>query len=793
MNIKNILILFLLSLWVDCQSGQYLENSRVTYDYEYDACGALTQVQVTAIYSRVPMLEGQPCISMSEEWTLKQSYQVIDNVISELANFVDFNQSKLVNSEYKVSQNSFNFNRLPYQQPEKKSQGFYVTARQAPRDTAWTYADYARFMALERHSQMSYRMSYVQKCQMMNLHYEKFVKKLLTMDLVSTKDLLNLWQEYKAKRWWNKHQEKDTFEKLLIQLLQDRDNKRAGEIQQKMQKACVQKKEEVERELLKKREHGIRSIPQYLTEFIPHEVVQQRADALKSSVLEKFKTRQAVYDIAPHIAGYMNAYGFDVNDYAICSGTSFNHQLHQETINLFDQATIMHRHQPFLGLSIAQMADGSCAANKRQHVSISQTLADLGWALLGIPHGIGDSVISNVMFPYHLAKGIGKALVYVVSGIVYQAISFHDEGKKYRNDACKAYDVMKHIGWTIAEPILLNDEYIDYCSQDVQDYRDKRAQGILQTVNAAVDYCNEHTSTHDKIKFATRLLTDYQYGAKVLHATIGTIGMLAAHAKYQIHTPQFALALAEGMEMELGAHQFAQEIVKDSEIEQQIEQLVSAMKSKVVAQATPKTIRSSVEIIEEIQRFPGGEIPRSNVELIKELKGSLKILGKKASMNTCQEIINSKTVRLLREHIFSFEFDLKKGVNGFKLYFQGGHTQKVWAMLQEEKYVQILSKNALPGGLIEYQIKNLVTGQIFTKTVFNEKYWSATRIKDAAYEIYKNPINDVVSQDKKTILREGVIDNVSMHIIFRVHDENTVKESIDIKNFLPYKILDQTQ
>lgn len=793
MDIKNFLILFLLSFWAVCQSGQYVENSQVTYDYEYDACDVLTQVQVTAIYSRVPMLEGQPCLSMSEEWTLKQSYKVVDNVISELANFVDFKQSKLISSEYKVSQNFFNFNRLQYQQPEKKSQGFYVTARQAPRDNQWTHADYVRFLALEKHSQMTYRMSYVQKCQIMNLRYEKFVKKLLTMDLISSKNLLNLWQEYKAKRRWNKHQEKDIFEKLLIQLLQDRDNKKVSEIQQKMQQACMQKKEEVEWELLKKREYEIWSIPQHLTEFIPHEVTQQRADALKLSVLEKFKTHQATYDIAPHIAGYMKAYGFDVHEYAKCLGTSFDHQLHQETIKLFDQATIMHNHQPFLGLSIAQMADSSCAASKRQHVAISQTLADIGWALLGIPHGIYESVVSNVMFPYHLVKGIGKALVYVVSGVLYQAISFNDEGKKYREDVRKAYDIMKHIGWTIAEPILLNDEYIDYCSQDVRSYRDKRAQEILQTVNTVVDYCNEHTTTHDKIKFTTRLLTDYKYGVKILHTTMGMVGMLAAHAKHQIRTPQFALALAEGMEMELGAHQFAQEIAKDSKIEQQIEQLVSAMESKVVAQAAQKTIRASVDIVEEIQRFPGGEIPHSNLELKGELKKSLNILRKKASVNTCQEIINGKAVRLLREHVFGFEFDLKKGINGLKLYFQGGHTQKVWAMLQEAKYVQILSEKALPGDLIEYQIKNLVTGQIFTKTVFNEKYWSAARIKDAAFQIYKNPIKDMLSKDEGTVLREGIIDNVSMHIMFRVHDKNTVTESIDIKNFLPCKILDQTK
>lgn len=709
------MILFLLSFCGVCQSGQYLENSQVMYNYEYDACNVLTQIQVTAIYSRVPILEGQPCLSRSEEWTLRQSYKVVDNVISEVANIVDFNQSKLISPEYKISQNFFNFNRLQYQQPEKKSQGFYVTARQAPRDNSWTSADYVRFMALEKHSQMIYRMSYVQKCQIMNLHYEKFVKKLLTMDLVLSKDLLNLWQEYKAKRRWNKHQEKDVFEKLLIQLLQDRDNKRASEIQQKMQQACVQKKEELAWELLKKREHEIRSIPQHLTEFIPHEVAQQRADALKLSVLEKFKTRQAAYDIAPHIAGYMKAYGFDVHEYAICSGTSFNQQLHQETIKLFDQATIMHNHQPFLGLSIAQMVDNSCAANKRQHVAIGQTFADLGWSLLGIPHGICESVISNVTFPYHLVKGIGKALVYVISGVLEQVISFDGEGKKYREDVCKAYDIMKHVCWTIAEPMLLNDENIDYCSQDVRDYRDKRAQEVLQTVNTMVDYCNEHTSMHDKIKITTRLLTDYQYGVKMLHATTGMVGMLAAHAKYQIRTPQFALALAEGMEMELGAHRFAQEIAKDSKIEQQVEQLVSAMESKVVAQAAQKTIRSSVDIVEEIQRFPGGEIPHSNLELKNELKKSLDILRKKASVNTCQEIINSKTVRLLREHIFGFEFDLKKGVNGLKLYFQGGHTQKVWAMLQEAKYVQILSERALPGDLIEYQIKNLVTGQIFTK------------------------------------------------------------------------------
>lgn len=46
----------------------------------------------------------------------------------------------------------------------------------------------------------------------------------------------------------------------------------------------------------------------------------------------------------------------------------------------------------------------------------------------------------------------------------------------------------------------------------------------------------------------------------------------------------------------------------------------------------------------------------------------------------------------------------------------------------------------------------------------------------------------MLSDDEVTVLREGIIDNVSMHIMFQVHHKNTVKESIDIKNFLPYKI-----
>lgn len=54
-------------------------------------------------------------------------------------------------------------------------------------------------------------------------------------------------------------------------------------------------------------------------------------------------------------------------------------------------------------------------------------------------------------------------------------------------------------------------------------------------------------------------------------------------------------------------------------------------------------------------------------------------------------------------------------------------------------------------------------------------------------------LKDMLSDDVKTILRKGLIDNVAMHTMFKVYDKNLPSSSMGISNFLPCKILDQTK
>ena len=129
-----------------------------------------------------------------------------------------------------------------------------------------------------------------------------------------------------------------------------------------------------------------------------------------------------------------------------------------------------------------------------------------------------------------------------------------------------------------------------------------------------------------------------------------------------------------------------------------------------------------------------------------------------------------KRVNLDIEHIINYSIEhVENKVTGqLDVFIHGGHLAGTAEALEATGLIEIIHKEILANGCIEYNLKNTLTGFHFTKTEF-PVHWNYKKLVQNCWNVYESSLSTEVAISGGKIAKTGVVDNCKIDLIVKAY------------------------
>ncbi len=682
---------------------------------------------------------------------------------------------------------------------------------------------------------------------LLKLSFNNFERKLLSLDIVD-EAVFYLLRRYLKKRKWNYSGEKQELEQHVLEALEKRNIKKQREAQKVLQQKLQEERKLAEQELLeeKKRKQAYQKVQEekrirYEHESIndwdycdslPQDLYDARERALEQTKAEQYASHEKQYDLPAQTLGYLVSENMDMHAYGHFFGTALQHQLHQETCNVFDQVALqtMEHKQPVCFTKQAFLfAQAVYETNKKDWIAVAGAMSDIAQQLAFVAQDMYENPYEYIQVLAQYCDAIGQAvdetILEAMDILAYPDIAMHN---------------LVHLGATIGYAFyrvldLAATAHVAHIFDDnalAQEAYEKEAQRMKQDLANLQKNIAQQMATMDgpdRVKCITKIGANFFMPPIVsqafgMHfkgaAASGALGIAESlvidvghDAISQIKDLQAVGVASVLAEEEIAAHalsEFAKATATTKKlIPSKPKGASSPKKFKPARRQTrkseqkknlPAPLISDIclkQTIAEVTALKEGIIPYTNVILKDRLEAGLKtILEEWNNLSLHSENLNNLMKDLMYEsyfnelgqkinvnvinmkHVIHFEYEFVELAQGWQVRFSGGHASGICEFLKRKGLITIIHKEKLPNGCIEYECKEALTGFEFTKTEFPES-WSWRKIIESGHEVFRKGI-ECEGKDNK-LIRALCVDGVDISIKIKHH-----KQGSNIENILPY-------
>lgn len=467
---------------------------------------------------------------------------------------------------------------------------------------------------------------------------------------------------------------------------------------------------------------------------------QQRLVALQKTIEQNYAQNWQEIFLSDQAQGYLLAHSFNPEQYQTCYGTPLQQQLHTEICTTFESIAQKQRetsvHSMLLDVA-TQCNDASFDCNDLEAIHLTIGLQELakGCCILGewaIDHG-------------------SAYMQAVKNGIVQSAHDFI----KMAQHPLETIQNLGKVLWFICDTLYLADE--NACLNipgQIEEQCRKRQDEIFSVIDGLVASIHEATGPQ-RVEMATKFTADCVFQHKAIQA----IGAFAGIARSTIKSTQFVTDIIEYEPAFASASDTVTQAI--SELEQATGKAITEEIASQNISKCPTPKRSKIftkeEIISKVQK-QGGKISERDTELFHNAEYWTQQATRKAQTpidsavlekyhNMKQLIGNSEIPMLMDvEHIINCKYQLildkSKAFRTVEL--TGGHFAGTLRRLEQEKLVEIESFIKFDNGCIEYQAKDLFSGQIFTHTEF-PPHWTVEKIAQETKMIFDYYVSEGIN------------------------------------------------
>lgn len=279
-SIGNIMIQIMLALsllfFYELQAQNDVLN-HCFYTFEYDNAGNPKKMRMQMYQTSVPIIDGMRMKFAKEELLYEQEFaidsrsQISQSSTSSSFRKITHDVELLKNSQIKSAISQF----------QNSKSGFYCSAKlvahQGSVFEAMSGQEILQLLFYDRYCRFFYHMNNLDKINMMRLHREKFINKLLLDETLQDRAVWELWQEYKPTVWGDTYES----EQRITEQLNIRQSKREKEVQKQFCKIIDQQKKLAQQELEQKRLEQIYKSDLLVHSDSPHK--QERELAFKQT------------------------------------------------------------------------------------------------------------------------------------------------------------------------------------------------------------------------------------------------------------------------------------------------------------------------------------------------------------------------------------------------------------------------------------------------------------------------------------------------------------------------------
>ena len=759
-----------------------------------DSFGNPSKLIVDLYATTIPVVDGIKLVHQSSHYQGRYEYNIADHTI---ANKPVISNIKSYKSDYALPEAVYQAQSQLSKQ--NRESGWFFRVRKVDHDWGFfeskTNRQLKQYLDYCVHCQVKYGMDICAKKDLLGKSAKKFEKELLGNESLSTETIKELLKEYlsscKKEKKENielqqsvmaevRSREKEELAAVKKQIEKELDGQRKIE-----QKKLEAQKEEKHKKYIAEQHKQVKDDLYWLD--LPEELQEQRDVALEQSELESYKQYQELYELDPLSCGYLQAKGIQCREYESCYGTALQQQYHQEIIKLIKDLAYQELHLKnktcFFDHSM-NFAQATGELNRKNSVPsagivswIANTLCQIGkefclrpWDYIkAVGQGAADSVVDvahMMTHPDELIYGLGQMLYFAI-----ETAAIAEAMAEYPIEAKNAFD--------------------NRCSE-IHSSLSGMQKDFLDLDGPA------------RIRSLTKFGSDFLLTPKLMHACgcllsgVASKVKKAALEKSGFHLLS-ELGLEQGSLQELMHHTKELEPAAEHRVVKRVTtEFMEAEKAIGGATGLAFVVAQLKDVMKRAQKVLNkqGAIPLAHKKIKDELKFVLNALEKELKHVELEKLrrlygqkkIDGKEVRLALDHILNFSLGVKKSRDsgGFVLKVGGGHLSGVCEALEQTGLVEIVGKKTYPNGVVDYRLKNGLSGQIFKepKTMFPED-WSVAKILKVTWEVYEDTSLKIKDAKGGKLSKVKIIDDIEIAVYWSEKGKD-VQLSNYIHSSMPY-------